>query len=152
MQFNIILRTPSFFSWDEGSYHLAGNTVRYSEPSQQGEWTLVHNCQLKSQGRTKKNTFLFSTLFCHQSEKREYIIYNDNLENHVKGLSSIVVKVKLVTVVEGDPKASCLIATTPRWRKSTIPFTGLLHFTLDPYLISLSVMQGSIKYHFLSLW
>ena len=28
---------------------------------------------------------------------------------------------------------------------------GLFHFTLDPYLIMLSVKQGSIKYHFLSL-
>ena len=32
------------------------------------------------------------------------------------------------------------------------PFPGLLHFTLDPYLIRLSVKQGGIKYHFLSLW
>ena len=31
------------------------------------------------------------------------------------------------------------------------PFPGLLHFTLDPYLILLSVKQGGIKYHFLSL-
>ena len=28
------------------------------------------------------------------------------------------------------------------------PFPGLLHFTLDTYLISLSIKQGSIKYHF----
>ena len=55
----------------------------------------------------------------------------------------IWVFVKLVTVVEGDPKAPFSIAT---------PFPGLLHFTLDPYLIMLSVKQGSIKYHFLSLW
>ena len=32
------------------------------------------------------------------------------------------------------------------------PFPGLLHFTLDPYLIMLSVKQGGIKYHFLSFW
>ena len=32
------------------------------------------------------------------------------------------------------------------------PFPGLLHFNLDPYLIMLSVKQGNIKYHFLSLW
>ena len=32
------------------------------------------------------------------------------------------------------------------------PFPGLLHFTLDPYLIMLSAKQGGIKYHFLSLW
>ena len=31
-------------------------------------------------------------------------------------------------------------------------FHVLLHFTIDPYLIMLSVKQGSIKYHFLSLW
>ena len=42
--------------------------------------------------------------------------------------------VKLVTLVEGDPKAPFLIAT---------PFPGLVHFTIDPYL-----KQGGIKYHF----
>ena len=31
-------------------------------------------------------------------------------------------------------------------------FSGLFHFTLDPYLIMLNVKQGRIKYHFLSLW
>ena len=32
------------------------------------------------------------------------------------------------------------------------PFPGLLQFTLDTDLIILSVKQGGIKYHFLSLW
>ena len=32
------------------------------------------------------------------------------------------------------------------------PFPGLLHFALDTYLISLSVKQGGIMYHFKSLW
>ena len=32
------------------------------------------------------------------------------------------------------------------------PFPGLLHIALDPYVIVLSVTQGGIKYHFLSLW
>ena len=40
----------------------------------------------------------------------------------------------LATLVEGDP------------------FPGLLRFTLDQYLIMLSVKQRGIKYHFLSLW
>ena len=31
-------------------------------------------------------------------------------------------------------------------------FPGLLQFTLDPYLIMLSVKQGGIMYYFLSLW
>ena len=35
---------------------------------------------------------------------------------------------------------------------SATPFPGLLHFTLDLHLITLSVKQASIKYHFLSLW
>ena len=61
-------------------------------------------------------------------------------------------KVKLATVVEGDPKATFSIATAPRCTKDATPFLGLLHFTLDMYLIMLSVKQGYIKYHFLSLW
>ena len=64
------------------------------------------------------------------------------------------VKKKLATFVEGNSKAPFSIATAPRcWegRYSTLPLT-LLHFTLDAYLIMLSVKQGSINYHFLSLW
>ena len=56
--------------------------------------------------------------------------------------------IKLATVVEGDPKSPFLIGVG----EGAIPFPGFLHFTLDPYLIMLSVKQGSIKYHFLSLW
>ena len=55
-------------------------------------------------------------------------------------------------VVEGDLKAHFSIATTPRCRGGRYFFPGLLHFTLDPYLIMQSVKQGGIKYHFLSLW
>ena len=58
----------------------------------------------------------------------------------------------MATVVEGDPKAPFSIATISRCREGAIPFPGLPHFTSDPYLIRLSVKQGSIKYHFLSLW
>ena len=61
-------------------------------------------------------------------------------------------KVKLATIVEGNPKAPFSIATTPRRRGGRYSFPGLLYFTLDPYLIMLSVKQGGIKYHFLSLW
>ena len=59
--------------------------------------------------------------------------------------------VKLATIVEGDPKAPFSIATTPRCRGGRYSFSGLLHFTLDLYLIMLSVKQGGIKYHFFSL-
>ena len=51
-------------------------------------------------------------------------------------------------MVEGDPKAPFSIATTPRCRGGRYSFPPLLHFTLDPYLIMLSVKQGGIKYHF----
>ena len=64
----------------------------------------------------------------------------------------LILKVKSATVVERDPKAPFSIATTPRCRKDSTPFPELLHFTLDSYLIMQSVQQGSIKYHFLSLW
>ena len=61
-------------------------------------------------------------------------------------------KVKLATIVEGNPKALFSIAITRRCRGGRYSFPGLLYFTLDPYLIMLSVKQGGIKYHFLSLW
>ena len=35
--------------------------------------------------------------------------------------------------------------------KGATPFPGLLQFTLDPYVIILSVKKGGIKYHFLSM-
>ena len=65
---------------------------------------------------------------------------------------TIPVKVKLATVVDGDQKAPFSIATTLRCRGGVTPFLGLLHFTLDTYLIMPSVKQGSIKYYFKSLW
>ena len=56
-------------------------------------------------------------------------------------------KVKLATRVEGNPKL-----LHQGVGESATPFPGLLHFSLDPYLIMLSVKQGGIKYHFLRLW
>ena len=47
-------------------------------------------------------------------------------------------KVKLATIVEGNPKAPFSIATTPRCRGGRYSFPGLPYFTLDPYLIMLS--------------
>ena len=53
-----------------------------------------------------------------------------------------------MTLVKSDPKAPFLIATTPRCRGGGTAFLWLLHFTLDPYLITLSVKQGGIKHNF----
>ena len=59
-----------------------------------------------------------------------------------------------MNVVEGDPKVPFSIATTLHQGvgEGTTPFPGLLHFTLEPYLIMLGVKQGGIKYYFLSFW
>ena len=61
-------------------------------------------------------------------------------------------QLKLSAIVEGNPKAPLSIATTPRCRRGATPYPGLLHFTLDPYLMVLSAKQGGIKYPFFSLW
>ena len=58
------------------------------------------------------------------------------------------VKVELATIVESDLKSLFSRATTPGCGGGATPFPGLLHFTLDTYLIMLSVKQGGIKYHF----
>ena len=55
-----------------------------------------------------------------------------------------------MTLVEGDPKASFSIAALPRCRGERYPFPGIA--PLYPYTTMLSVKQGGIKYHFLSLW
>ena len=61
-------------------------------------------------------------------------------------------KVKLATIVESDPKAPFSLAITLMCMRGSTPYPGLLHFTLDPYLIILSVKQRGITYPFLSLW
>ena len=61
-----------------------------------------------------------------------------------------IVRVKLATLVKGDPKASFSIAITPRSRGGRYSFDWIA--LLYPYLIMLSVKQSSIKYYFLSLW
>ena len=57
-------------------------------------------------------------------------------------------KVKLTILVEGDPKAPFSIATTPSCKGGLYSISWIAPFTLDTYLIMLSVKQGDIKYHF----
>ena len=54
-----------------------------------------------------------------------------------------VSKVKLATVVKGDPKASLLIATTSRCRAGRYSLPWIAPLYLDPYRIMLRVKQGS---------
>ena len=58
----------------------------------------------------------------------------------------------LATVLEGDLKAPFRSLQHQGVGEGANPFPGLLHFTFDPYLIMLSVKQGSIKYNYLSFW
>ena len=84
-----------------------------------------------------------------------YVTANNSANNNVVFffVSDLKIKqVKLATLVKGDLKAPFSIATTPRCREERYSFPGFFHFTLDAYLIILSVKQGGIKYHFLSLW
>ena len=48
-------------------------------------------------------------------------------------------------VVEGDSKAPILIPTAPRSREAANSILGLIHLTLDTYLIMLSDKQIGIK-------
>ena len=50
-------------------------------------------------------------------------------------------KVKLATVVEGDPKAPFSVAIT--LMGGAISFLRLVNFTLDIYIIMLSLLYGS---------
>ena len=54
------------------------------------------------------------------------------------------------TVVKGDPNAPFSIAPTLRCRGGHYSFPWFTLLTLDPYLITLSLKQGGIKYHVLS--
>ena len=63
----------------------------------------------------------------------------------------IYIYISWPTVDEGDPKTAFSITITPRCEGGPTPFPGLLHFTLDTYLVILGVKQGGNK-HFLSLW
>ena len=59
-------------------------------------------------------------------------------------IDACVLLMLLATVVEGDLKAPFSIATTLKYMGGHYFFPGLLHFTLDPYLLMLSVKQGGI--------
>ena len=62
----------------------------------------------------------------------------------MEGLSKFILKVVVDDCIRGQPEGSLF--------NSYYTFPRLLHFTLDTYLILLSVKLGGIKYHFLSLW
>ena len=59
-----------------------------------------------------------------------------------------VSKEKLATVVESDRMLPFQQLLHQGVEEGATPFPGLLHFTLDTYLILPSVKQGGIKYHF----
>ena len=58
----------------------------------------------------------------------------------------------MATLVEDNLKAYFSIATTPWCREGCYSFPWIAPLTLDPLPYMLSLKQGCIKYHFLSLW
>ena len=94
---------------------------------------------MKNREIRKDNLFGLISLFKGISTFAGYLMPKPSLKKSSK---------KLVTEVDGNPKDSLLIATTPTFSGGATLFPGLLHFTLDKYLIMLSVKQGGIKYHF----
>ena len=69
---------------------------------------------------------------------------------HLKMFVDIYKCVSWPTIFQSNPKAPFSIATTPRCRGRLYSFPSIAPFTLDPYLIMLTVKQRGIKYHFLS--
>ena len=66
------------------------------------------------------------------------------IQNILNPINKVCYKVK---------KAPFSIATaTEVLGRGATPFPGFLHFTLDTYLMLLSVKQEGIKYHFKNLW
>ena len=63
-------------------------------------------------------------------------------------VSWIPIKSSWPTVVEGDPKASFLIAIMTRCREKLNSFLWIAPLTLYSYLIMLNFRHGGIKYHF----
>ena len=80
---------------------------------------------------------------------------NIHIFGYIFLLQSLVIndtKVNWLTIVKGALRTPFSIATTLRCRGRHHFFNWITPLTLDSYLIMLSVKQGSIKYHFLSLW
>ena len=111
-------------------------------------WEMPGACGLPTEKRPCAT--LRNSLVTYLTIKSNDRCISDSKQN--KDFSSLTVRMslQLVTVVKGDPKAPFSIATTPRCRGGRYSIPRLLHFTLDTYLIIMSVKQGGIKYHFLS--
>ena len=61
----------------------------------------------------------------------------------------IYIYVSLLSVVEGNPKASFWKATTPRCRGGCYSFPWIASLILDSYL---TMLNGGIKYHFFKVF
>ena len=91
---------------------------------------------------TLKPLLCLNNIFSHQKA----ILYQHTIQ--IFPLFWKFATMKLATLVEDDLKAPFSIATTLRCRAGTTPFSGLLHFTLDAYLIMLSVKAPSSPFFF----
>ena len=80
--------------------------------------------------------------------------FRNQLETEIKVRlceSVCFIYLRWLTVVEGDLRTPFSIATTQRCKEEHYSFPCIAPLILDPYFIMLTVNQGGIKYHFLSL-
>ena len=83
----------------------------------------------------------------HSWYKKDYKIiqFVDMCQSKAIKIAEIIkYAVRLVTLVESDPKDPFSIAVYRSVGEGATPFPGILHFTLNPYLI----MKRGIGYHF----
>ena len=77
------------------------------------------------------------------SNNLQTIIWFQVFQLNTNNLNTVI-SVELANLVEDDPKASFSIATTPRCvGEGATAFPGLFHFTLDPYLLLLSLSKAA---------
>ena len=135
--------------------HLIQNFVSIKLPTEVDYWNLTIRLFGVIEGHSLGKSYPFAEMqSVYSTAPADWgrDLHWEKLNENTKIVIIYVSKVKLATIVEGNPKAPFSIATTPMCRGGRYSFPGLLYFTLDPYLITLSAKQGSIKYHFLSLW
>ena len=127
MMFSVIRRDPLF-----------GEVFPLSKACSQDPPTVHSSVNLKLRA-THPWGFIFSTyfLFCHK-----FLFFNSNSPKIIY----IYIYSKVGEFSRGYPEGS--LFNSRGVGEGATPFSGLLHFTLDPYLIMLCAKQGGTKYHF----
>ena len=102
----------------------------------------IYNTKSLGHYITLRQTFICATYKSHTELSIEQIV----------SASTNMIRSKVGDRYQGRPEGSLFNSYYTKMLGDVPPFLGLLYFTLDMYLIMLSVKQGSFNYHFLSLW